>query len=353
MNRKLLTAGVVVAGAAALHRATHPADARRLPGERGRHGPVPDELFDLPDGVAAHEIPTNDGGTIRYLEKGSGRPLVLLHGVTLRSDVWAPQFHQLAERFRVIAVDLRGHGGSVAGSGGFGLPRLAEDLAVLLRTLDLRDAVVVGHSMGGMTVMTFCAEHVDVLDERVAGVAFVATRASHVYPAPVAGPLRRLVGRGIEIVDGGGSLPGGDRPMDRRVVRLAFGDAPNPRAVDAVAEMGSSMAPAAMLASVDQMFDHDTRDALRATRTPSLVVVGTRDLLTPVPSARALARLLPDCDFVLLPRCGHQIMQERPDELAELLTGFAARAAGRVDTLAEAVAADDRPVEPGDVEHHP
>ena len=65
--------------------------------------------------------------------------------------MWAPQFHQLTDRYRVIAVDLRGHGESAVGSDGLGISRLADDLATLLTALDLRDAVVVGHSMGGMT----------------------------------------------------------------------------------------------------------------------------------------------------------------------------------------------------------
>lgn len=353
--KKLLLLGTAAAGiggaALGLYRATHPDDARgpEQPDPGRARRPVPDELFDLPDDVTHHELATRDGGVIHAIERGQGRPLVLLHGVTLRADVWAPQFHQLSDRFRVIAVDLRGHGRSVAGTDGFGLPRLAADLATVLEDLDLHDAIVVGHSMGGMTLMTFCGEFPEVLAERVAGVAFVATRASQVFPALLAGPLRQLVGRGQALVDGGGSLPA-RAAVDTRVARLAFGDRPNPKAVRIVAQMGNDMDPAAMLASVDQMFDHDTRAVLRATRTPSLVVVGTRDLLTPVPSARQLARLLPDCDFVVLRRAGHQLMQERPDELDELLSRFADRVAGRIDDLAEAVAAGDGPVDPDDVE---
>ena len=72
------------------------------------------------------------------------------------------------------------------------------------------------------------------------------------------------------------------------------------------------------------LLDHDARDALRRTRTPSLVVVGTRDVLTPVRSSRHLAGLLEGSDLHVLPGAGHQLMQERPDELADLLDGFVA-----------------------------
>lgn len=319
-------AGVVAAGWA-LHRLTHPVEAR-LPDEPqlGSMRPmVPDHLFDLPDGVTEQTIPSHDGGTIRYLEAGEGQPLVLLHGITLRSDVWSPQFHTLTDRFRVISVDLRGHGGSEPGEDGFGLHRLGADVATLLETLDLHDAIVVGHSMGGMTVMTFCRDHPEVLAERVAGVAFVATSPDNVFP-PIAGMVfRLLVDRGRTLHERGGTPPRSG--AGAALVRAIFGDRPNPRAIRQVVEMGADIEFPHLLSSIEQMFVHDTREDLRSVRTPALVLVGTRDVLTPPYAARRLAAALPDRDFVLLPRAGHQLMQERPDEFDRLIRDFADRTA--------------------------
>jgi pimeloyl-ACP methyl ester carboxylesterase len=342
------------AAAAGAYRATHPKDAHGplSPDPGRRRPPVPDALFDLPAGVIEHEIPTPDGGTVHAVEKGEGRPLVLLHGITLRADVWAPQFHQLADHHRVIAVDLRGHGTSRAGEAGYGIGRLGDDLATLLTALDLHHAVLVGHSMGGMTVMQFCGDHPDVLAERVDGLVFVATRAHQVIPPYLDRGARQLVRRGQQVIDAGQSLPS-RATVTTQAARLAFGDHPSPRAVGIVAEMGQSMAPEALVPSLGGLIEHDARDALRATRTPSLVIVGTRDLLTPVPSARHLAHLLPESELVVLPRAGHQLMQERPDELAELLDAFVARLDGDEASVAAAVAdgsgivAADQ-VEPGD-----
>lgn len=355
MKTRLLLLGATAAGigaaAVGAYKATHPADARGpLTPDAGRgRRPVDDALLDLPPGTTTHDLPTPDGGTVHAIEKGEGRPLVLLHGITLRSDVWAPQLHQLADRYRVIAVDLRGHGASVAGSDGFGIARLAADLATLLEGLDLRDAVVVGHSMGGMTAMQFCGDHPEVLAERVAGLVFVATRAHAVFPPYLDRGARRLVARGQALLDGGGELPG-RAAAGNGVVRLAFGDRPSAKAIRLVAEMGRTMDPASLLPSLAGLIEHDARDALRATHTPSLVVVGTRDLLTPVPSARHLAAQLPAAELVVLPRAGHQLMQERPEELAELIDAFVARLDGDAATVAAAVADDPRPVEAGQVE---
>ena len=359
MNTKklaVLGASVLGIGAAAVgaYRATHPADARGPdtpdPGKGRRR--IDDGLFTLPAEVIHHELPTPDGGAVHAVEKGAGRPLVLLHGITLRCDVWAPQFHQLTDRFRVIAVDLRGHGASKAGRDGYGMSRLAADLATLLEGLDLHDAIVVGHSMGGMTAMQFCGDFPDVLAERVAGLVFVATRSHQVIPPYVDRVVRALVAQGQGRVDGGRSLAA-RATVNTRIVRAAFGDRPSPTAVRLVAEMGRSMAPEALVPSLSGLLDHDARAAIRATRTPSLVVVGTRDLLTPVPAGRHLAHLLPDADLVVLPRAGHQLMQERPDELAELLDAFAAKIAGTAPSVAAAVADSPGSVDADQVEHAP
>lgn len=327
----LLGATALGIGAAAVgaYKATHPKGAGgSLAPDPGRaRRPLDDDLFDLPDDVVEHEIPTPDGGTVHAIEKGEGRPLVLLHGITLRADVWAPQFHQLTDRYRVIAVDLRGHGTSRAGSTGFGIPRLADDLATVLTELDLRHAIVVGHSMGGMTAMQFCGDHPDVLAERVDGLVFVATRAHQVLPPYVDRGVRRLVAQGQTRIDGGLALPS-RATVTTQAARLAFGDRPSKRAVQIVAEMGQSMTPESLVPSLSGLIEHDAREALKATDTPSLVIVGTRDLLTPVPSASHLAHLLPDAELVVLPKAGHQLMQERPEELAQLIDAFVARIEG-------------------------
>src|SRR5690606_17645124 len=66
---------------------------------------IDDDWYDLPDGVTTREVPTHDGGSVHVVEIGEGRPLVLLHGVTLAAEVWAPLMHLAADRFRIVALD--------------------------------------------------------------------------------------------------------------------------------------------------------------------------------------------------------------------------------------------------------
>ncbi len=302
---------------------------------RRRVDAVTDPLLRLPADVVHRRVPTHDGGSLHLVERGEGRPLVLLHGITLAAPIWSPQLHQLAGSpgvpgFRVFAVDLRGHGQSEAGGDGYGLDLVAHDLATLLDELDLRDAVVVGHSMGGMSIMKFCADHPDVLSERVTALGFVATAAAPpVHPFLLA-RAEVLGARMIDRLDAGRPLPsyrfsGGD--VSLVLCRLAFGKRPSSAAVEQVRACVEAMDPGAMQRSGVGLLAHDAREALPDVKVPAIVVVGSRDLLTPVASSRAIADLLPDAELHVLPGAGHQLMQERPAELGALLRDLAARTA--------------------------
>ncbi|HEX8379985.1 MAG TPA: alpha/beta hydrolase, partial [Allosphingosinicella sp.] len=89
----------------------------------------------------------SDGARIAYSDEGDGRPLLLLHGLMADSGFFSRQ-RELAGSFRIVAVDLRGHGRSPAGPVPPTIPLLAEDIEGLARELDLRDSVAIGWSLG-------------------------------------------------------------------------------------------------------------------------------------------------------------------------------------------------------------
>jgi pimeloyl-ACP methyl ester carboxylesterase len=286
-----------------------------------------DPLFDLPEDVAHHDIPAADGGSIHVLEKGHGRPLLLIHGITLQARIWAPQFHLMTDRYRVLAMDVRGHGQSTAGTDGFGRRIAARDVKAVLDHFDLRDAIVVGHSMGGMILMEFAGDFVEELAERVAGLVFMDTAAYQLAPKPVL-PLAQAMGRRLRTrMDAGRRVPQRgmqDDDLSLVMTRLAFGANPSYRAVQETLRCGIEVPQSTTMPSGIDLLDHDARKALAATKTPSMILVGSRDLLTPVYAARRIAEFLPHARFEVLPRAGHQLMQERPFEVAELIDSFAA-----------------------------
>lgn len=327
VRRLAIGAGIAVAAAAVAVGAgkylTHRA--------RTRHGDDAGEDFDsLADlSVGALDVTTRDGARIHLLEKGAGRTILLVPGVTLQAGVWRYQF-DLADRYRVIAMSQRGHGRSTAGTGGYGLDRLADDLSDVLEALDLRDVVVVGHSMGGMAAMRFAHRHPDVRRERVAGLVLVSTSAE-----PVAGFGRSQYYRRLgEVLDRRGSARGWDRvpvvaPRDTdfgyAVTRLAFGDRALPHHVDLTRRMMAGMEREAMHRSVVGLLENDELEALAEVDTPAVVVVGSRDALTPPWHSRRMAKALPDAQLVVLPGAGHQLMLERPAELSSLIEGLVLR----------------------------
>ncbi|WP_175702778.1 alpha/beta fold hydrolase [Burkholderia ambifaria] len=101
-----------------------------------------------------------DGTELFYKDWGSGQPVVFSHGWPLNADAWDAQMMYLAERgYRVIAHDRRGHGRSSQPWGGNEMSRYADDLADLIEYLDLKDAVLVGHSTGGGEVARYIGRH--------------------------------------------------------------------------------------------------------------------------------------------------------------------------------------------------
>lgn len=324
-----LSALTVGAGLAA-RRGVH----RYVAGQRAAPDPAAadiDAVFDLEaQGVVHHRVPTHDGGELHLVEKGpaDGRPLVLLHGVTLSARVWGYQLRDLSDTFRVIAPDLRGHGESKAGTDAFGLDRLAHDLAAVFDALDLRDAIIVGHSMGGMALMRFCADFPVVLDEQVVGVVFLATAPVLPFPAMAQHIVKRLApiatwrgeSRGWE------NLPHWNWRDDDRtylLVRRSFGTVALPSHVELTRQLVAEAPATTVWQSCIGIVSHDADDALAATKTPALVIGGERDNLMPVALLRRIAQLLPNAELHLLPDAGHQLMLERPDEIAALLRAFA------------------------------
>jgi non-heme chloroperoxidase len=105
-------------------------------------------------------ITTEDGTQIYYKDWGEGQPVVFSHGWPLNADAWESQMVFLAQNgYRTIAHDRRGHGRSSQPSGGNEMDTYADDLAALFEELDLRDAVMVGHSTGGGEVTRYIGRH--------------------------------------------------------------------------------------------------------------------------------------------------------------------------------------------------
>ena len=239
---------------------------------------------------------------------------------------WHYQLTDLADRFRVVALDQRGHGQSTQGDDKATIERLAADLAAVLEALDLEDAVLVGHSMGGMVTMQLLCQSSEVIDARVAGVVLVATAAGGIAPA-FAGALARattpITRRGATWLARrqGSWMPAND--LSWGLTRLSLGRGAAPSHVELTRAMVAATPYEVVSDLTLSLLGFDVRDRLGAVSVPALIIVGSHDALTPVRQAKAIARCLPHAEFVLLPGCGHMVMLERRTELAEAIGDFA------------------------------
>lgn len=301
---------------------------------RRRPDPAVDDDFHEPPGTRHHMFPTSDGGTIHVIERGEGRPFLLLHGVTETSVIWHYQLLDLVEAgYRVVAIDIRGHGRSQAGGDGYTLAAMARDIHEVVGVLGLRDSVAVGHSMGAMVLLQLLSDHPELVPDAITSLALVATSASPVLGNGVPGAAAQLVrvltpvaGRGhVRASAGvaGRSRPPGD--LAAVYCRLAFGVNPSPTHVELLRAMTSAMPPLIVAQLVATLLSLDVREVLPSIAAPTLVVVGSRDLLTPVWHSRYFARHIPVAELHELPGCGHMVMFERRVQLAALLTDFARR----------------------------
>jgi pimeloyl-ACP methyl ester carboxylesterase len=287
-----------------------------------RGGPeVPADDMLLPEVDEDLRIPTHDGGELYVIERGAGTPIVFAHGVTLTSQVWARQFRSMpAAGFRAVAFDGRGHGQSTAGDTGHSIDNLAADLRTVLEVLDLEDAIVVGHSMGGMAVQGLAVRHADVVAARVAGIVLMSTEARSF--ASDAQRLRGGLDRATAIAPTLGPLVR-QRNLGLLIARLGFGDDPDPRCVEITRQMLGGCSRETLREASRSLLTLDFADDLPRLDVPTLVVVGSADLVTPARESQVIADLVPGAELVELPRAGHMLMYERTDELDRLLIDFA------------------------------
>lgn len=253
-----------------------------------------------------------DGVRLYASVRGSGPPLLLVHGFPLHGGMWDGVAERLEDRARVVVPDLRGHGRSEP-SRTATMRRYADDLvAVLDAAGENGPVVVVGMSMGGYVALEMVRRHPD----RVRALAMIASRAGADTPEAVAG--RRETAARV--------LREGSAPVAAGMVDRLFA----PSAADALRaywhqEMAATP-PAGVAAALRAMARRpDSRRTLKRLHCPLLVVVGADDGITPPTEARAMAEAAPDARLRVIAEAGHMVPVERPAEVAAALRDFVDR----------------------------
>jgi pimeloyl-ACP methyl ester carboxylesterase len=250
---------------------------------------------------------------VDYSDNGSGIPLFLIHGYPLSRALWEPQITGLADVARVLALDLRGHGGSDVGPESYSMSVLADDCRRLLDTLGIAQPVVLGGlSMGGYIVFEFYRKY----PQRIAGLILAATRAGADSPEAKANRDKAAT---TAREKGVGAIV--ETMLPKILSQKSFQT--RPELVTRVREMMASTSLAAVLGDLAAMRDRvDSTAMLAQIDKPTLILHGADDQLIPPAEAQAAGATIPDARLQILPDAGHLLNLEQPEAFNEAVRGF-------------------------------
>ena len=269
--------------------------------------------------------------------------VVFVHGYALNLDCWHFQRQHFRGKRRMVLFDQRSHGRSDRSPRAEAtIDQLGRDLKVVLDELVPSGPVVlVGHSMGGMTIMALAEQHPELFGDRVVGAALISTTAGGLRPHRIVSTyIPDVIGGtiGNRIIAGLARAPQLVDSARRRVSNIgflvtdtfAFGDDVPSSYVEFVDEMLAGT-PFEVLAEFFPNFEsHDKYAALDAFETvPTTIIAGTRDLLTSVGHSRKMAKRVAGARLVEATGAGHMVIMERAQRVNEVLQELVADAESR------------------------
>jgi pimeloyl-ACP methyl ester carboxylesterase len=305
--------------------------------------PYADEDFETLDRDRSYVVTTPDGVPLAVREAGPADAqvtMVFVHGFCLRLGAFHFQRTRLAEkwgpRVRMVFYDQRGHGRSgEAAPETYTLTQLGEDLESVLKALAPRGVIVlVGHSMGGMTVLSHARQFPDQYGQRIVGAALISSAAEGVTRSPLGEILKnpalealrftarsapRLMHRGRNV----------SRSLIGPVLRAAsYSDLHVSRRLDAFSQHMMNGTPIATLVGfLEALEKHDETAGLwTLLRVPTLIACGDHDLITPDEYSRKMAASMPSSELVIVTGASHLALLDKPDAINDGLIRLVNRA---------------------------
>lgn len=309
---------------------------------RSNKDPMATENLELMDADRGSIVVADDGVPLAVREVGpSDAPVtaIFVHGYCLRMSSWHFQRQALEQEWgskvRMVFYDQRGHGRSGTPSPeSCTIEQLGLDLDAVIRSVTPRGhLILIGHSMGGMTILSMTRQKPDVVRERVVGVALISTTAAGLAETglgrsldnPVVDAFRLAVRTSPGVVQFG---RGAAKKLIAPVLRAAsYGTRVSPRLVDFSQQMIDDTSVITIVNFLKTLELHDESDALiELARIPAAVVCGDDDWIIPFDSSVALADALPEAEMVRIRQAGHLVQLEFPDKVNAALTRLGTRA---------------------------
>jgi pimeloyl-ACP methyl ester carboxylesterase len=255
-----------------------------------------------------------NGMTLAFNDQGTGLPIIFLHAFPLNRTMWTEQEEALSSQFRVITIDLRGHGESDAPLWRYTLDQAADDVRGLLDYLSIRQAVFVGLSMGGYILFAFYRKYAD----RVKGLVLTDTRAQ---ADTAEGKEARFEMAQIAYKQGARAI------ADIMIPKLLSPATiqTRPELVQRVRTMIEGNQVSGIAGDLMAMAERpDSVTLMKQITCPAQLIVGELDLPTPPADAKLMADQIPGARLVVIPAAAHLSNLEQPGLFNETVRSFVA-----------------------------
>jgi pimeloyl-ACP methyl ester carboxylesterase len=259
-----------------------------------------------------------DGVRVHYQEKGSGTPLILIHGYTSSVYTWKDVFEPLSKNFRVIAVDLKGFGFTGKPDGDYTRRAQAMLIAGLLDHLKIEKAWLCGSSMGGEVALNFTRQN----PQRVAGLILIDSSGAKVEGTSSLAPrylLVPVVGRVLT------ALALRSDKLVRQGLEKSFYDRSkitDERVAAYYRPLQTRGGQLAALRARTQADQFPIEPDIGKISARTLIIWGAEDALIPLAAGHRMASLIKDSDLLVFEKCGHLPQEEMPERVVEEITRF-------------------------------
>jgi 3-oxoadipate enol-lactonase len=255
---------------------------------------------------------TGDG---RFAYEAAGdpakTPLVFLHGIGGAARAWRGQVDAFSDRYRAIAWDMPGYGGS-SPLPAVNIATLADALQDFLDQLGAIKPVLVGHSVGGMIVQQWLVKHPDM------AAAVVLAQTSPAFGKADGDWQKSFIDARLGPLDRGEAMVS----LAPTLVRELVGDDPDMSGMELARDCMASVPEASYRASMLALLGFDQRQALKEIKVPTLVLSGSKDKNAPAPMMAKMASFIPSASYVELENAGHLVNLERPAAFNAALDQF-------------------------------
>ncbi|HZD56668.1 MAG TPA: alpha/beta fold hydrolase [Anaerolineales bacterium] len=251
--------------------------------------------------------------SMAYDDQGGGRPLLLIHGFPLNRNLWEPQISDLSAVGRILAPDLRGHGGSEAVSGPYSMDLLAGDCNALLDEIEIEQpAVICGLSMGGYITLAFYRRY----PQRVAGLILAATRAG---ADSAVGKANRDKMASLAKEQGAGAVAA--ELLPKMLSPRTY--AADPELVERVSQILKANSVEGIIGDLMGMKGRpDSTVTLQQINVPTLIIHGVDDQLIPLAEAESMHAAIQDSRLHVVAEAGHLLNLEQPDVFNQAVREF-------------------------------